>query len=290
MPQLDCQLFQSFSDAIPFGVCVVDLQGKIIYWNLAAEGITGYLAHEVLGRAYRGDLLVRCASANGSTEQRCPVTEVLRDGRAVAAELFLRHKQGHRVPVRISAFALRDAMGEVRGVGEIFDPTIAKDESTGGAGRSSGEFEIAIGSSAVEESVEQLHTLLRSRTAATSALILIEMAEQEALFLHGGTALLVRAIRALAKTVAALLPARNYVGCWSDWGLIAIVPECRHETLETLRSRLAGVGSSCAVKWWGDRVVVRIRAAACCVDTEESADESIRGLEREMKIAMNREE
>jgi len=275
---------------MPFGVCLVDTRGKIIYWNPAAEGITGYLGHEVLGRAYRGDLLVHCGGANGSTEQRCPVTEVLRDGRAVAAELFLRHKQGHRVPVHVSAFALRDAMGEVRGVGEIFDPTNANHESTGWAGHSDREFEMATGLSAVEESVEQLHTLLAARTAATSAVILIEMTEQQELCQHGGTAMLAQATRVLAKTVAALLPSRNYVGCWSDWRLIAIVPECKSEMLEKLKSTLAGVGSSCAVKWWGDRVVVRIRAAACCVDPEQSVDELIQGLEREMKIAINREE
>jgi PAS domain S-box-containing protein len=248
MPQIEGELFQSFSDARPFGVCLVDIRGKIIYWNPEAEAITGYLGHEVLGRAYRGDLLVHCEGAKGSTEVRCPVTEVLRDGRAVAADLFLRHKQGHRVPVHVSAFALRDAMGEVRGVGEIFDPTNGKHESTGWAAHSDREFEMATGLSAVDESV------------------------------------------VLAKTVAALLPSRNYVGCWSDWRLIAIVPECKSETLERLKSTLAGVGSSCAVKWWGDRVVVKIRAAARCVDPEKSVDELVQGLEREMKNAIGREE
>ncbi len=290
MPQIDVELFRSFSDAMPFGVCLVNTQGKIIYWNPQAEAITGYLGHEVLGRAYRGDLLIHCEGAKGSTELRCPVTEVLRDGRAVAADLFLRHKQGHRVPIHVSAFALRDGMGEVRGVGEIFDPTRGKHENTGWAGHSDREFEMATGLSAVEESVEQLHTLLRSRTAATSAVILIEMTEQQAIRQHGGTAMLHQAIRVLAKTVAAILPSRNYVGCWSDWRLIAIVPECKSETLEKLKSTLAGVGSSCAVKWWGDRVVVKIRAAAHCVDPQQSVDELIQGLEREMKIAIGREE
>src|ERR1700692_4337333 len=113
MSQIEAKLFQSFSDAMPFGVCLVDLQGKIIYWNVAAEGITGYLGHEVLGRAYRGDLLIQCGGTNASTETQCPVTEVLRDGRAVVAELFLRHKHGHRIPIHVFAFSLRDAMGEM---------------------------------------------------------------------------------------------------------------------------------------------------------------------------------
>ena len=60
--------------------------------------------------------------AKRNTELQCPVREVLRDGRAVAADLFLRHKDGHRLPVHVDAFPLRDSMGEMRGVGEILIP------------------------------------------------------------------------------------------------------------------------------------------------------------------------
>ena len=161
MPEIGSQLFQSLCDAMPLGVCLVDLQGKIVYWNAAAEAITGYLSQEVLGRAYRGDLLIECSHCGGvkrNTELQCPVREVLRDGRAVAAELFLRHKDGHRLPVHVDAFPLRDSMGELRGVGEILDPSRGKPEGTGWTGHSEREFEIAAGLPAVEESREQLQT------------------------------------------------------------------------------------------------------------------------------------
>jgi PAS domain S-box-containing protein len=285
MTDMEAQLFQSFSDAMPFGVCLVDLQGKIIYWNAAAEGITGYLRHEVLGRAYRGDLLIRCEGASASTETQCPVVEVLRDGRAVAASLSLRHKDGHRTPIHVYAFPLRDSMGEMLGVGEIFDPPQGKQEGAEWVRHTDREFEMATGLPSVEESREQLHALLRSRAAPSSVLMLIEMSEQQAILQHGGAPMLHQAIRVLAKTVAGLLPPRHYVGCWTDWRLIAIVPECGAEALETLQATLAGVGSACAVKWWGDRVVVGMRAAARHVDSSQTADELIRALEQELKNA-----
>ena len=118
MPGTEAQLFRSFIDAMPYGVCMVDLQRKITHWNAAAEEITGYLGHEVLGRAYRGDLLIHCEGTNAGPEVQCPVLEVLRDGRAVAAGLFLRHKLGHRMPIHVLAFPLRDSMGEMKGVGD----------------------------------------------------------------------------------------------------------------------------------------------------------------------------
>lgn len=290
MLQVEAQLFQSFSDGMPFGVCLVDLQGKITYWNLAAEGISGYMGQEVLGRTYRGDLLIHCEGTTESTGAQCPVTDVLRDGRPTERHLFLRHKQGHRVPIHLFAFPLRDATGEMRGVGEIFDTSCGRQESSGWVGHPDREFEMATGLPAVSESKDQLQQLLRSQAASSSALILIEMSEQQAIQQHGGTAMLHQAIRVLAKTVAGLLPSRNYIGCWTDWRLIAIVPECRTETLEKLKSTLAVVGSSCAVKWWGDRVVVGIRAAARHVDTEQTVDAQVRALEQDLKSATDRKE
>lgn len=288
MSEIDARLFQGFSDAMPFGACLVNLQGKIIYWNAAAEGISGYLRQDVLGRAYREDLLIECGDASEGARTQCPVLEVLRDGAPVAADLYLRHKQGHRIAVRVFAFALRDANGEMLGVGEIFDSSQTKQESPAWVGHSNREFEMATGLPAVEESREQLQMLLRSHSASTAVLLLIEMSEQKAVMQHGGTPMLHQAIRVLAKTVSGLLPSRNYVGCWSDWRLIAVVPECRTDTLEKLKTTLAGVGSSCAVKWWGDRVTIGMRAAARYVDPSQNADALIEVLEQDLKNATDR--
>ena len=290
MTQLQAQLFESFCDTMPYGVCLVDLQGKITYWNVAAEGITGYFGQEVLGRIYRGDLLVNCERGKTNAELQCPVMEVLRDGRAVAADLFLRHKNGHRIPIHVSAFPLRDSKGEMRGAGEIFDPAPTNPKNPGWAGHSEREFEMATGLASAEESKEQLQSLLRSPSASSTALVLIEMSEQEAILQHGGTAMLHQAIRVLAKTVAGLLPSKHFVGCWSDWRLIAIVPDCRAEALERLKVMIAGVGSSCAVKWWGDRVVVGMRAATCYVDSLKNVDALLLGLEQDLKCVADEKE
>jgi hypothetical protein len=215
--------------------------------------------------------------------------EVLRDGKAVASDLFLRHKDGHRMAVHVYAFPLRDSMGEMRGVGEILDPSQGKQEVPGWAGHSERKFEMATGLPAVEESRDYLQTTLHSRSASSSALIVISMSERRSILQHGGTAMLHHAIRVLAKTVAGLVPARSYIGCWSDWRLVVIVPECNLDTLEEVKVKLAGVGSSCAVKWWGDRVVVGIQAAARYLDSSQTVDALIQGLEPDLKGSTDEE-
>jgi PAS domain S-box-containing protein len=289
MSEIESHLFKSFNDAMPYGACLVDLQGKIFYWNVAAEKISGYLGAEVLGRAYRGDLLVQCEGKKPCAQVQCPVIDVLRDGKPVTSDLFLRHKEGHRLPVRVSAFSLRDADGTVKGVGEIFSPTQREPETHGWAGHSDRDFEMATGLPAVDESREQLQTMLQSQVASSSALILIEMSEQHTIMQHGGAAMLHQAIRVLGKTVTGLMPPRHYVGCWTDWRLIALLPDCKPEALEKLKLTLSSVGSSCAVKWWGDRVVVGIRAAGRIVDSSKTVDTLIQELDQDLKSATDGE-
>jgi PAS domain S-box-containing protein len=285
MSETELAILQSFCDSVPLGICLVDLQGKIRYWNAATESITGYLGHEVLGRAYRGDLLIHNSVTTHALEMQCPINEVLRDGRSVEADLYLRHKLGHRIPVHVYAFPLRDSMGEVVGVGEVLNPGEIAQESPAWLGHSDREFELATGLAATQESRERVKALLRSRSATTSAVILIELTELNALLKHGGAGMLHQAIRMLAKTVAKLLPPRNHVGCWTDWRLIALVQECTAEMLADARISLAGVGSSCAVKWWGDRVEMGIRSAATYGDPSKDVDQLIGGLEQELSKA-----
>ena len=292
MPELKDQLFQSFCDAMPLGVCLVDVEGRILYWNAAAEGITGYHSHEVLGRDYRGDLLLGSDDRGGNTERpelHCPVKAVLRDGRAVAADLFLRHKDGHRAAVHVDAFPLRGAGGELRGVAEILDCRQGKQEAAAWPGHSEREFEMPMGLPAFGESREHLQMMLESQAASSAALILIELAEHHAFLQHGGTALLRQALRVLAKTVAGLVPPHSYMGCWIKDRLIVLVPECSPEALEELKGRLARVGSSCALKWWGDRMPIGTLAAACYLDPSQTMDQLIDSMEQELNNKKGKE-
>jgi PAS domain S-box-containing protein len=142
MSETEFEILQSFCDSVPLGICLVDLQGKIRYWNAATESITGYFGHEVLGRAYRGDLLIHNSTTTpAAVEMKCPIMEVLREGRSVEADLFLRHKEGHRIPVHVYAFPMRNSMGEVVGVGEVLDPAEVAQESPAWLGHSDREFE-----------------------------------------------------------------------------------------------------------------------------------------------------
>jgi diguanylate cyclase (GGDEF)-like protein/PAS domain S-box-containing protein len=90
-------------DAVGQAVIATDLEGKVLYWNRAAEGIYGWSSEEVLGRRL-GDLTV----PEEFRDQAEEVVSELRAGRTWSGETRLRRKDGSYVPVLGTATPLFD--------------------------------------------------------------------------------------------------------------------------------------------------------------------------------------
>ena len=123
---MDDHFFADLLDEISDGVYFVDLQREITYWNGGAERITGYPAAEVLGRSCAEGIL-RHVSDRGKQLCRngCPLAAVMNDGRPREANIFLHHRDGHRVPVRVRGRPLRDGDGTILGSVEVFTTRFA---------------------------------------------------------------------------------------------------------------------------------------------------------------------
>lgn len=121
--------YQSLIENIFDGLYLVDKNRSIIYWNHVAEKITGYRSEEVIGRRCRDNILVH-VDENGKSlcHGRCPLQETIADGAFRDAEVYLHHKDGHRVPVWVRAAPLHDTAGNIIGGAELFT-----DLSTGNA-------------------------------------------------------------------------------------------------------------------------------------------------------------
>jgi len=103
------------------GVYFVDQERRITFWNKAAEKITGFDKKEVVGRRCMDQMLTHvddsgCCLCVGS----CPLSETIADGRERESEVYLHHKQGHRVPVRVRTTPIVDEAGKIIGAVELF--------------------------------------------------------------------------------------------------------------------------------------------------------------------------
>ena len=99
----------------------VDRERRIVYWNPAAERLTGFTRGEVEGKCCADNILKHVDDeGNHLCRGVCPLARTMGDGQSREARVYLHHKDGHRVPVDVRCTPLRDAEGQVVGGIEFF--------------------------------------------------------------------------------------------------------------------------------------------------------------------------
>lgn len=118
---MDANLHKSWLDNLFDAVYVVDRERRIVYWNKAAEEITGYSDSEIVGTMCSDNILCHVDLAGIELcKNGCPLHETICDGRKREAVVFLHHKEGHRIPVNIRISPIRNKTGEIIGAIEVF--------------------------------------------------------------------------------------------------------------------------------------------------------------------------
>ncbi|SIN96737.1 sensor domain-containing diguanylate cyclase [Halodesulfovibrio marinisediminis] len=118
---MECEFYENVLTALSDGLYVVDKKRKILFWSGAAEEITGYSFSEVLGKRCADNLLCHVdAEGRELCTKGCPLRATIRDGSVATTDVFLHHKQGHRVPVTVTASPLKDKKGDIVGAVETF--------------------------------------------------------------------------------------------------------------------------------------------------------------------------
>lgn len=121
------EFYRALLDHLDDGVYFVDRHRRITYWNKAAERLTGYAAAEVIGSFCQDNLLGHVDETGRSLcKEGCPLTESVRSGRRCCHDVYLRHKDGHRVPVQVRTNPIPDDDGRPAGAVEVFTDNSAK--------------------------------------------------------------------------------------------------------------------------------------------------------------------
>lgn len=111
-------------DTIREGAYCVDRDRRIVHWNRAAELITGYSTEEVVGSRCCDNILKHVDDQGNELcimATSCPLHMTIGDGEVREAHVYLLHKEGRRVPVRVKTMPIRDGNGHRIGALELFD-------------------------------------------------------------------------------------------------------------------------------------------------------------------------
>ncbi|MFZ3109753.1 MAG: GGDEF domain-containing protein, partial [Rectinemataceae bacterium] len=89
------------------GVYFVDPDRKITFWNKAAALLTGYSDERVLGSCCSENIL-RHITADGVELclHGCPLAGTIADGKVRQTQVYMHHRDGHRLPITVWAAPL----------------------------------------------------------------------------------------------------------------------------------------------------------------------------------------
>ncbi len=109
------------------GFYVVERDRTITWWNNGSIRITGYASNDVVGRKC-GDNILWHVDADGVNlcEKGCPLQKTLEDGESRQVEVYLHHRDGHRVPVLVRVTPIRNGSGSIVGAAELFSDISSK--------------------------------------------------------------------------------------------------------------------------------------------------------------------
>jgi diguanylate cyclase (GGDEF)-like protein/PAS domain S-box-containing protein len=242
------------------GLCVVDMQKRVVFWSAGAERITGRLRHEVIGHSCVQEALLHCQQYGCEfCSEECPLGGAIKTARSVEASGFLHHKSGYQVPVRIRAIPVHNLHGSIIGAVETFDeleqsdyPPREKvlaaclDDVTGLASRPQ-----------MNSHLQDALAAFTERGAAVSVLrFRVEGLERfRAAFGPDAASSLLRVI---AHSLASEIWRTDVVGRWANDEFLVILNGCNAESLPAVRERLRRILANDAIEWWGERRSLRV--------------------------------
>jgi diguanylate cyclase (GGDEF)-like protein/PAS domain S-box-containing protein len=106
-----------FDEAVYF----VDIDRRITFWNKSAERLTGFKSDEVIGSRCMDNVLTHVDDQGRRLcLDGCPLSLVMEDGHVRESEVYLHHKDGHRIPIRARILPIVGQSGDIVGGIEIF--------------------------------------------------------------------------------------------------------------------------------------------------------------------------
>jgi len=271
-------------ESLQIGLCVVDLQRKIIIWSDGAERITGYLRHEVVGRPCAGRTLLQCDEhACEGCGTGCPVGAAIQTAHSAEADGYVHHKEGHRVPAHIWAVPVRDARGSVIGVAQSFEDQHQDEDEEH---REDG----LMNSGCVDEITGIAnHTIMQSHlreTLGTFAelqvpfgLLCLQLEGLDVFRANFGAEAASCMLRMVAHTLELAVWRTDHVGRWTDDQFLVLLNGCSAEALRSVGERIGRMLANDGIEWWGEKRSLSVSigpAAARLGDTAESMLERAR--------------
>ena len=254
----DPALYRSVLENLPIGVYVLDRAQRVRFWNRAAEQITGYLAHEVMGQICRESLPHCDPQGRILAGDHCPVTTTFRDGRTVQNHVFTLHKQGHRLGVQVRTLPLLDN-GVVLGVAIAFEEVAASsiEEPFGALMYGCLDPLTGVPSQRLTQAMLAESLAALEETHGGLGLLRVQILGLKEFSSKFGANSIVPFLRISAQTIRHSLSAEDFLGRWGKEEFLAVLHSSSPVTVAATAELIWRQLSESEVAWWGDRFPVQ---------------------------------
>jgi diguanylate cyclase (GGDEF)-like protein/PAS domain S-box-containing protein len=288
----ELDFFRSILDNLHVAVYVVDRDGKILFWNDGAERITGYLRQDVIGRVHTDNFL---GETDGEDDELsgplAPAMSAMREGKPTQAMVSLRHKSGHRIPVQLWAFPVRNSEGVIIGAAESFEESIAladwdrrqtKLATYGCIDEASGVLNHGVIHSHIRENIglfEEHHVPF--------SILCMELDHLEKVQARDGPGAIAAVLRVVGQTLENTIRPTDFLGRWQSNQFLAILTECSGNEIARASERLRRMVNASKIAWWGDRLPVTISVGGTVVKPGDTVEAMVLRAERALRESIS---
>lgn len=247
------ELLEAALDSRPEGIALLDEENAVVFWNRAAEAITGHAGVDVVGRAIPDPL--ESLMLGAALQEELPPGPQPSHGTLV----HVRHKLGHSFDAIARRVMLRDGLGGRIGTALVFHPAASL------AALPHGEMPEG---ERLEESQADFEERMQTQFDDTEhcgppfGVLWINVDQAHELHkTHGAAAchaMLAKVRHALAQ---GMRPA-DEIGRWGEDEFLIVSHERTAEMLAAHAQKLAGLARTADFRWWGDRVSITVSIGA----------------------------
>ena len=286
----DPEIYRSILESLPAGLCVADMQKRIVLWSDGAERITGHLRHDVIGHCCIGEALLHCDQQDCEwCNEDCPLARAMKTGQEAEALGFLHHKAGYDVPVRARAVPVHNAHGSIIGAVEIFEdqqPAALVEQRednlhlAGYVDQVSGVASRAMMQAHLRETLGTF-----AEVQAPFGVVCLRLEGLEDFRARFGPQAAASLLRVIGQTVEGFLWKTDIVGRWSDDQFLVIVNGCTEESLRSVGERIRRMLTSNGIEWWGERRSLPVSIGQAGAQPEDTIESLLKRAQRSLDEA-----
>jgi diguanylate cyclase (GGDEF)-like protein/PAS domain S-box-containing protein len=256
------ELVEAALDVYPEGLALLDHDERVVFWNRAAELMTGYPGAEVVGRHLPDELQPLAGGRD------CEMHGEPRNGPQPGRESLVhaQHKLGRDVPAMARRVVLRDGMGARMGTAAVFHP--GEHLTALPHGETSDVEEVRQSQAELKDRLENEYEMFLHESVPLAVLWIVVDQARELRKTHGARACETM-LESVERTVANGLRPGEEVGRWGDDEFLVLSHESSPVALLAHAQVLAGLARTATFRWWGDRVSLTVSVGAAEGEPEE---------------------